>query len=801
MAKQNNTLPAATLQAPASNNMPWWALAICGLVGILCVVNIWSTPRPIGDLFVGYAVGRDVMDGKVLPHPKPDDWAFTTEGRISFNQNWLTQFTHYQAFMHFGENGILALKAALLAIAFTSIVLAARERGVGWAVALVVAGGVITATRSYTDMRPNLTTLTLAPLMLWMLFKTRKSVHWIWPVMILNGLWANAHGGFIFGLGMTTFWTLCRLAGGIVGEGWKGAWKKYWPLVAGTAGSFLLATFVNPYGPENLTFPFTIQAPAWKKLNEWQPLLPNHQVFFGTAWEFLVIIGLLLTLLMLRGSTWQLIVMIVGLLSVTGFLVHNGTIPETQAQVSGNPIHMADRFLLFAGLTTVVVVLLRLLHVPPPASRAPARPDIESATLTLFDLGLMAVLVYMTITARRIVPLSVILLGPLLAMQVQWVLRQASLRWLVVLTVTAVVVVQSWYFYSLHWYVIALEIVLGLACALLVQRQLRHKDLQWLVLVPALALAVPVAQEAYMHFLLYRPENPLVPPNQSVYTRMSGVSIQPVGAAQFLADNHISGRALNEWRWEGYLHWICPDVKVFLGGRAHQVYDANRMDALQTQIFGGSKPLPLLAKLGINLVIQPWINPANAELPKLVVDAPSSPWVFIYSDASEWIAADANDPQMKEVIRKALAGELKYPTPYAACLSRAMAMSKAGSGYSFQQVIEAFMAAAEARPTEYVYQQIAQGFQRANNLPGLRAYFTQQFDRLSRMDTAHGGGGEILRSRALIAYMLKQVCNMMGDPQQAARWQEAETAAQTQYVEMAQRWLMDPLAYFLLGSK
>ena len=116
---------------------PWiGALPLTLLIAILCVTVVWATPRPIGDLFVAFAVGRDVMDGKL---GKPDDWAFTVPAdRVCFNQNWGTHLVHYLTYMHTGETGLLVLKFLLVAASASFVTLGTRQRGVGWPVAITI---------------------------------------------------------------------------------------------------------------------------------------------------------------------------------------------------------------------------------------------------------------------------------------------------------------------------------------------------------------------------------------------------------------------------------------------------------------------------------------------------------------------------------------------------------------------------------------------------------------------------------------------------------------------------------------
>jgi hypothetical protein len=206
-----------------------------------------------------------------------------------------------------GPTGLLVLKAALIGAAAFFICLAARQRQVSWPVALVVAAGVIAAGRSYIELRPALLTFLFVPLAMWLILKTRRNVHWIWAVMILNGVWANMHAGFTVGLGIMGLWvvvwctaqTVVAMREHAPRAGTRIAAARLWPLPAALVGSVLLAAFANPFGLVNLTYPLVTMAPAWQEVREWWPLLAKG-LEFGTAWEFLVFLGLLGGLLLVR---------------------------------------------------------------------------------------------------------------------------------------------------------------------------------------------------------------------------------------------------------------------------------------------------------------------------------------------------------------------------------------------------------------------------------------------------------------------------------------------------------------------
>jgi hypothetical protein len=192
----------------------------------LAVATVWSVPRPTGDLYVALAAGRDIVNGKL---GKVDDWSFTTnnaqERRVWVNQNWGTHMLYYGFYRLFGgrdgdrapdtqpgEAGLLLLKFLIIGAGTICLVLALRRRGNGWPVALLVAAGIIAAGRSFIDLRPNLTTLMFVPVMMHVLYWTGEKPHRSWVAMVVFGLiWANLHGGFIFGLVVMAGWAMSMM--------------------------------------------------------------------------------------------------------------------------------------------------------------------------------------------------------------------------------------------------------------------------------------------------------------------------------------------------------------------------------------------------------------------------------------------------------------------------------------------------------------------------------------------------------------------------------------------------------------
>jgi len=177
-------------------------------------------------------------------------------------------------------------------------------------VAFLAAGGAVGAGKSFIDLRPNLTTLAIAPVMLWLLYRTSEKTHRIWWALLLAVFWANAHGGFIFGLAVMGLWTICLLGergvrnlahSGNVPRGTeppKISIAGYWPMPAAVLAGIILSVWLSPFGLKNLTHALVVgESRTWRGIIEWHPIYTGG---FGTTWEFYVAMGLLLGLSTLR---------------------------------------------------------------------------------------------------------------------------------------------------------------------------------------------------------------------------------------------------------------------------------------------------------------------------------------------------------------------------------------------------------------------------------------------------------------------------------------------------------------------
>ncbi|MBZ5588368.1 MAG: hypothetical protein LAO05_07385 [Acidobacteriia bacterium] len=337
------------------------ATALTAAVLLLVLVTVWATPRVSGDTFMSLAGGRDVLDGKL---GKPDEWSFTTSGRVWPHQNWGFDALAYVSTRVAGERGLLVLKALLLLATASVMVAASRARGAEWPATLLVMAAALAGVRWHLELRANLATYLMAVLLVLIIYRSCSRPRLIWVAVPLMAAWANLHGGFMLGFAMLGLWTATCVLAAIRTEGLARATYGAWPPAVALAASVALAAILSPFGTTNLTHPLTIARDAeWRTIAEWQPVSLTATRGPATTWELLLLLALVAV-----AAGWRWL-----------------------TERHGREGRIADR-----GAAT---------------------------RRTLFDAGLVIGLAAMAFSANRFVPLALIVLAPLAAFQVELLLR------------------------------------------------------------------------------------------------------------------------------------------------------------------------------------------------------------------------------------------------------------------------------------------------------------------------------------------------------------------------------------------
>ena len=748
-------LECAVASRRPKNGMP---LVVALLVLAVIVLLVWLTPRATGDTFMALAGGQDVLDGKL---GQPDDWSFMTSGRVWVNQSWATGLIFYLAHMTAGGSGLVAIKAALIVVLAIFLVLTARQLGASLAVSVIVSAAILLVARHFIEIRPNLVGLTLVPVLTWILFTSRERPQRIWLAIVLVTLWAHLHGSFIFAIGMLGLWTVCNYAVLLRSPGRADAWIQHWPLPLATVSALVL-TVISPYGIANLTQPFTLllgsEGEVWPS-----PAIEMKSIFADGATQYTA--GLREFFLIL------------------GFLAAPFLLWNYNNKLSIRPWPETKRFCNDVRL--------------------------------VFSLCLLGVVIIMSCYARRFVPIALLVSAPVLAFELQWLFDHRRLAWPAVIFILIVVAISPlletvlskpssvtvtsdhapdhltvdqrllWSAQTLTIAVTPVLILLFLrhfgsdragttmsTTALESERNWFATDQRcaWPTLVIAgffLLGSLSYLPRLYQH---YR-SNHFEYPQQTFYERMTKYSFFPADAASFLNDNHIEGRVYNDWRWEGFLRWNCPQIKVFMGGRSRQVYSASAARIFQH--LGKGQNLAALPSLGVNLVI---LQSQQAVLAVALLNLYASNWATIYHDGNAIILAHEGDARSRQLIADAAAGRLKYSSPALAKVSRAICLCSPGVANPSGEILEAAEVAMLAKPMPAVYQILGQAFQAKNiSSQQLISFLESELRRLEGLDFRQMEGIHILTSRYEAARTLGLIYQALRRPDDAKLWFDYST--------------------------
>jgi len=258
-----------------------WLILLVATAAAACV-----SPAQ-GDTWWALRAGQDIWrDHRVS---LVDRYSYTAYGRRWPDHEWLWQALAY-ALHHVGGMPLLTLAVGLLAgmtLVFSTADGAVRRTDL--VVLLLAIPGVIAA----WAVRPQVLSMALFALILWLL-RTRR---WWWCVPLML-VWANAHGGVVFGglaLGSACAATL----------GHHRRLRPVLPLLAVTALS-ALATLLTPLGTGLWHYVLTSGSrPFEQNINEWRPAYTHLTFYTGAFWLWVGGTVVLVVVRRHRLATWE----------------------------------------------------------------------------------------------------------------------------------------------------------------------------------------------------------------------------------------------------------------------------------------------------------------------------------------------------------------------------------------------------------------------------------------------------------------------------------------------------------------
>lgn len=269
-----------------------------------------------GDTWWALRAGRDIWRDHTVS--LTDRYSYTAFGQHWPNHEWLWQVL--ASGLHVvGGMPLLTLAVGALAgatLAFSTA--AGRVRRTDLAVLLLAIPGVLGS----WALRPQMLSMLLFALVLW-LARTR---HWWWSVPVLL-IWANAHGGVVFG-GLA-------LGAACVAALWH---RRYlWQLLAVT-GLGALATLATPLGTELWHYVLTSGSrPFEENITEWRPAYSHLTFYTFVFWLWAAGTALLVALRWRRLASWEAKVSLVSTLAVLPLAI-DATRNMTMFVVAATPL-------------------------------------------------------------------------------------------------------------------------------------------------------------------------------------------------------------------------------------------------------------------------------------------------------------------------------------------------------------------------------------------------------------------------------------------------------------------------------
>lgn len=227
------------------------------------------------------------------------------------NQNWLTHVLFYKMKTAFGGDEYGPQKGEFLIVVYKFLQAILTAVFAYWAARvlgahpLLAAGAVafgMLLSRSFIDLRPNVSSILFAAIMILLLAYWRqghpRALLGMFPLMVI---WSNVHGGFIYAIMIFMIAMGAHLVQKLFWLSWPDRFvavskRALWYLFAGLLMVWIIPAVFSPYGGENLLHPLIIatgqEGKEWREVVEWKPIW--DRLGFGNAEPYKYFLGLFL---------------------------------------------------------------------------------------------------------------------------------------------------------------------------------------------------------------------------------------------------------------------------------------------------------------------------------------------------------------------------------------------------------------------------------------------------------------------------------------------------------------------------
>ncbi|MCC6934550.1 MAG: hypothetical protein IT406_02605 [Candidatus Yanofskybacteria bacterium] len=231
-------------------------LSLGSCVGIVLLVALLSV-HTLTSIYQD--IGRHIRIGSIIwaTHhiPETNLFSYTAPDFPFVNHHWLGSLALYLGERLVGLQGLITLKAALIALAF-GLAYAAAWRAKSAAPSLVVGVAALFALIERTDVRPEVLSFVFLAWFLFVLYREERFPKLIWTLPAAQLIWVNAHIYFFMG---PFVWAAFLIGRGVSSHGFR-EWARgfFRSRYAVITGLLALATVMNPSGIHGALYPITL---------------------------------------------------------------------------------------------------------------------------------------------------------------------------------------------------------------------------------------------------------------------------------------------------------------------------------------------------------------------------------------------------------------------------------------------------------------------------------------------------------------------------------------------------------------
>ena len=634
-----------------------WRLAFFGALALF--IGGWlvgtSGVHSSTDNWIAVGTGRYIIEtGKV---PTTDPFSYTFQGQPFFNQNWLSHVAFYLLYEYVAPSAIVFFTWGMNLAIYGLVALATWLRARSWFAALLAAGTIAPCARHLYDTRPQTVSYVLFAI-LGLLFhyylrpRARENL-WLAGLMFpLLLIWSNAHGSFILAYVLVAAFVICWVAT----TGLRIPFLRRFEVpttlretavfAVSAVLAFVLTVAFGPYGFSNFTHSFVVQeSPLWKQVAEWNPPwvvagagLPTIGFWIALAIGGSALLGVVAFHVAVRRPAYRgeslMLLLSWGAISMAVFamVIAIGTWKQVEPAIRDAQKTVGVKafwLIVMSGIALLTAFcILRVAGTQPARERG--APDAKRPSpATFFDGALFLVGLYFALQSRRFAALFFVLSTPVL------------MHWL-------------------HGMVVQIEPMI---------QRIGRAALAGSGVCAGLVFMSLAARWAWADLVVdYRSK-----PEYNLLERyIMFDETNPVESFKFLKQLDEPFNIFAQWTVSGILFGRVPNARVFMDGRAQQVY-SERHYILFNSFFFDQNPkrdwaLRLLDETKTEFVVLRPTGEAQALLQAIMADSNWMPIITLQREALFVRRGSRAAQRLTELSRE---GRVTWPSSLASLVTQA----------------------------------------------------------------------------------------------------------------------------------